>query len=81
LPREELLRFITKVIDDPWEFGYDSITRCLQVVGVLRPGQILTGDDVLTLMELCVSCSSYRFVEHMRPPLQTEGLPLQSLVC
>jgi hypothetical protein len=36
LPHDDLLKFISKVIDDPWDFGYDSITCCLQVVGLLR---------------------------------------------
>jgi hypothetical protein len=51
---------ITKLIKEPWDFAYDSITRCLEAIEVLRPGEILTGEDVLTLMETCVGCSRYR---------------------
>jgi hypothetical protein len=54
------MELITKLLKEPWDYPYNSITHCLEAIEVLRPGEILTGDDMLTLMEVCVGCSRYR---------------------
>lgn len=73
LQRKDILKLATLLIEQPWDYAYDSITRSLEAIEVLKPGQVLTGADVLTLMELCVeSCGnsfSYRLV-----PLERRGL-------
>lgn len=48
------------LIQHPWDCG---VTRCLERIEGLRPGLHLTGEDVLTLMELCAKCSTSGWVQ------------------